>query len=223
MRPDYLKVFVSFADSPCAECGEPLAEGDFLFLRDDRKPICLNCADLDHLIFLPSGDTALTRRAVKYSVLSAVVLKWSRARKRNERQGVLVEPPALEKAEHECMADVDARAKQRERAAKQREKLDREYVQRFAEHIRKLFPHCPAGTERGIAEHACLKHSGRVGRSAAAKNFDDNAVKLAVRAHVRHTETEYDQLLARCYDRDEARGMVSDAIDEVLSKWESNE
>jgi hypothetical protein len=54
---------------------------------------------LDHLIFLPSGDAALTRRAGKYSTLSAVVLQWSRARKRYERQGLLVEEAALQRAE----------------------------------------------------------------------------------------------------------------------------
>jgi len=46
------------------------------------------CADLDHLIFLPSGNTALIRRARKHSILSVVVLKWSRALKRYGRQGL---------------------------------------------------------------------------------------------------------------------------------------
>ncbi len=223
MELEYIKVYVSFSDSPCGECGEPLHSGDFIFLGEDRKPICLACADLDHLVYLPAGNAALTGRAGKYSTLRAVVLKFSKARKRNERQGILVEQLALEKAEQECMADSDARAMQRERAAKRREQLNHEYVQRFAERIRMQFPHCPAGTEIEIAEHACLKHSGRVGRSAAAKSFHENAVTLAVVAHIRHTETEYDQLLALNYDRHEARDMVSDAIADVLSKWKSNE
>jgi hypothetical protein len=60
---------------------------------------------LDHLIFLPSGNAALTRRAGKYSTLSAVVLQWSRARKRYERQGLLVEEAALQRAQKECLAD----------------------------------------------------------------------------------------------------------------------
>ncbi len=223
MKPDSLSVFVSFGDSKCAECGEPLDKGVFLTLRKDRMPICLTCADLDHLIFLPAGDTALTGRAGKYSTLSALVLKWSKARKRNERQGLLVEPRALENAEQECMADSDARARQRESAARRRADLDREYVRRFAEHIRKLFPHCPAGKEKKIAEQACMKYSDRIGRSAIAKNFDENALKLAVVAHIRHAETEYDQLLAQGLERFNARAMVNDAVREVLSKWESDD
>ncbi len=223
MKPDSLSVFVSFGDSRCAECGETLDRGVFLTLRKDRMPICLTCADLDHLIYLPAGDAALTGRAGKYSSLSVVVLKWSKARKRNERQGLLVEACALEKAEQECMGDSDARARQRESAARRREELDREYVRRFAEHIRKLFPHCPAGKAREIAEHACMKYSGRIGRSASAKNFDEDAVKLAVVAHIRHSETQYDRLLAQGLERFNARAMVNDAVREALSKWESDD
>jgi len=61
----------------------------------------------------PSGDAALTRRAGKFSTLSAVVLKWSRARKRYERPGLLVEEPARQRAEQECLADAEVRARRR--------------------------------------------------------------------------------------------------------------
>ena len=81
---------------------------------------------------------------------------------------------------------------------------------RFAERVRALYPKCPLGTEQVIAEHACLKYSGRVGRSAAAKALDENAVRLAVTAHVRHAETSYDELLATGWDRHDARREVED-------------
>ena len=61
-----------------------------------------------------------------------MVLKWSRARKRYERQGLLVELGALETAEQECLDDNEARMRRRERAAERREELDRQYVERFA-------------------------------------------------------------------------------------------
>ena len=70
-----------------------------------------------------------------------------------------------------------------------------------------------------IAEHACLKYSGRVGRSAAAKSLDENAIRLAVVAHIRHVETDYDTLLASGYDRHEARSAVETAVNRVLSQW----
>ncbi|MGO8752410.1 MAG: DUF2293 domain-containing protein [Thermoguttaceae bacterium] len=69
-------------------------------------------------------------------------------------------------------------------------------------------------------EAICLKYSGRVGRSAAAKQFDPAAVRLAVIAHVRHKYTKYDELLARYDDRQEARSEVRSRIDEILEKWE---
>jgi hypothetical protein len=50
---------------------------------------------MDHLVFLPSGDAGLTRRAHRTSELSAVVVRFSRSRKRYERQGLLVENAAL--------------------------------------------------------------------------------------------------------------------------------
>jgi hypothetical protein len=59
-----------------------------------------------------------------------------------------------------------------------------------------------------------------VGRSAAAKDLDENAVRLAVAAHVRHTETDYDALLARMVERRNARAKVRDDVAEVLNRWE---
>ena len=90
-----LVVFDILRESKCADCGKELLGGDFLFVEGER-PLCLTCADLDHLVYLPRGDTALTRRARKHSTLSAVVVRFSRVRKRYERQGVLVEESALE-------------------------------------------------------------------------------------------------------------------------------
>jgi hypothetical protein len=149
-----------------------------------------------------------------------VVLRWNRTRKRYERQGVLVELEALESAEAECLADQDVRARRRERAAVRRAELDQEYVRRFAQKVRQLFPNCPRDTEIAIAEHACLKYSGRVGRSAAAKDLDEKAVLLAVVAHIRHLETNYDQLLAQGQDQHAARAEVRGAVDAVLASWE---
>ena len=215
-----LKVFISTSDSSCDECGEDLGRRAWITLTKDKGALCLACADMDHLIFLPSGDTALTRRARKHSTLVAVVLKWARARKQYERQGLLVETQALEQAERECLVDSEARARRRDREATRRTELDRKYVEQFALRVRELFPRCPAATEIAIAEHACLKYSGRIGRSAAAKSFDENAVKLAVVAHIRHVETPYDELLARGVERWEAREQVRAAVDQVSAQWE---
>jgi len=216
--PD-LKVFIAAGEPTCGECGGALDRHAWITLAGERGALCLTCADLDHLVFLPAGDVALTRRARKHSGLCAVVLKWSRARKRYERQGLLVEEDALARAEAECLGDADARARAREREAARRAGVDREYLERFARRVRELFPHCPLGAESAIARHACLKYSGRVGRSADAKALDEQAVRLAVAAHVRHAQTRYDVLLASGHERHEARRQVQAGVDQVLATW----
>jgi hypothetical protein len=218
-----LKVFISSRASTCGECKSELGTRAWIFLAPDRGALCLACADLDHLEFLPCGDHALTVRSRKYSTLSAVVLKWSRSRKRYERQGLLVERPALERAEQECLGDAAAREQRRARAEARREEADREYVEQFARRIRELFPGCPVRREEDIADHACRKYSGRVGRCAAARDLDPEMIELAVRAHIRHALTRYDELLAGGCERHEARATVEDMVRETIHAWRNNE
>jgi hypothetical protein len=218
-----LKVFISHRDSRCDDCGEELGRQAWITLEENKGALCLACADLDELVFLPTGDAALTRRARKHSVLSAVVLKFSKARGRYERQGLLVEENALAQAEAECLADAEARERRAHRQRERSAELDRAYVQEFAERIRQLFPHCPGRREVEIAEHACRKYSGRVGRSASAKSFDEGAILLAVAAHIRHRETNYDRLLAKETGRRDARAQVKDKVDKVMRRWSHNE
>jgi len=84
-----------------------------------------------------------------------------------------------------------------------------------------MFLFCPRGREVIIAEHACLKYSGRIGRTASAKDLEEKAVLLAVIAHIRHIETPYDRLLAMGYDRRDARSRVEARVDEIISSWGS--
>ena len=214
-----LKVFITNQDSTCDECGEKLGHHAWITLVENKGALCLSCADLDHLVFLPAGSAALTRRSAKYSTLSAVVLQWSRARKHYERQGLLVEEAALQRAEQECLEDADVRARRNERQAERRDELDQEYISSFAKRVRELFPNCPAGREQVIAEHACQKYSGRVGRSAQAKSLDEKSILLAVIAHIRHAETNYDEFLARGLDRSLARDEVREEIDQLVAQW----
>ena len=186
---------------------------------DDPGPLCLACADLDHLTFLPAGDAALTRRAKKASGLSAVVVRWSRTRKRYERQGVLVEDTALEEAEQQCLADEEARTRRRERDRERRAAEDVELAANMASEIRRLFPRCPAERAEAIARHTSLRGSGRVGRSAAGRSLDETALTLAVVASVRHENTNYDFLLMSGVGRAEARDRTRPAVDQVLACW----
>jgi len=71
----------------------------------------------------------------------------------------------------------------------------------------------------GIARHTALRGSGRVGRSAAGRSLDADALTLAVVASVRHQDTDYDDLLMSGVPRAEARDQIRPAIDRLLATW----
>ena len=192
-RPAELVVVSPLGDFTCSVCGEE--QGGWLIM-EDGGPVCLDCADVSHLVFLPSGDAALTRRAKAGSRLSAVVVRFSRARKRFERQGVLVVERALERAGE----DLALRA-------------------RMAEEIVRLFPGCPPERAQSIARHASVRGSGRVGRSAAGRALEPQALELAVAAAVRHEDTGYDELLMSGIARETARAQVRGEVAHVLDGW----
>jgi hypothetical protein len=217
-RPDEIVVFSVLRASVCGSCGAEIAKGELLRMEKER-PLCLTCADLDHLVYLGAGDAALSRRSRKHSTLAAVVVRFSRSRKRYERRGLLVELVALELAEQECLSDHEQRARARERAGLARERADAGYVQAFAEQIRACYPNCPAHEADAVAHQACQKYSGRVGRSAAARQLDPAAITLAVTAHVRHRHSQYDKLLAQGWDRSDARQTVAGVVQTLLERW----
>jgi hypothetical protein len=214
-RPPDLVVINAVNEWFCAECG---VTGDLLIM-EEPGPLCMSCADLDHLVFLPSGDPALTRRAKKASGLSAVVVRFSRARKRYERQGLLAEQPAVEAAESECLADEEARERRRRRDEVRRAEGDLGFQADFAHAIQEFFPGCPPERATAIAAHAVLRGSGRVGRSAAGRKLEPQAVTLAVVASIRHSDTRYDSLLMAGVERTEARDQVRSEVDRVMEEW----
>ena len=219
-KDEIIQVFMSDKDFSCSKCGISLENKELLPSAAGNGVLCMRCAGFGHLLFLQSGDPALSRRARKYSKLSAVVLKWNRQRRRYERQGLLVGRDAVAKAESECLSDNDLREKRKIRETAKRAMADREYIEQFTEKIKEFFPACPKGREIEIAEHACQKYSGRIGRSSMAKELDRRAVRLAVIAHIRHAETEYDELLMSGRRKKTARADIEEHLDKVLKSWE---
>jgi hypothetical protein len=213
--PDLVVIDPLHDDWTCHECGDT---GGLLMMAGPG-PICLACADLDHLAFLLAGDATLTRRAKKASALSAVVVRFARARKRYERQGILVEQEALELAEQSCLADEELRSRRRERDSERRAGQDEELVEQLRAEIRRLFPGCPPGRAKAIAAWTGVRGSGRVGRSASGQALEPRAVERAVVASVRHQDTDYDRLLMGGVPRDEARARARSEVDAVLQKW----
>jgi hypothetical protein len=131
---------------------------------------------------------------------------------------VLVEPDALRRALEACERDASSRQAGRVVQSRRRVVEDDKLRERFKSKLIELFPACPDKTADEITRHACLKHSGRVGRSAAAKELDPQAIELAVRAYVRHRHTDYDLLVAGT-DRHDARFRVANQVENFLEKW----
>jgi hypothetical protein len=96
---------------------------------------------------------------------------------------------------------------------------DQWFIASFVSAIRSAFPSCPTAEAKQIADHACQRYNGRIGRTAAAKALDPEAVRLAVIAHIRHTHTRYDRLLNGLRDRRDARDDVREEVNTVLSQW----
>jgi hypothetical protein len=216
-RPPDLVVVWALKDWTCTECS---GTGQLLIM-EDPGPLCMACADLDHLVYLPSGNAALTRRAKKASRLSAVVVRFSRTRRRYERQGVLVEEDALLRAEQESLADEDARRLRQQRDAERRAAADIDLQAALGREITRLFPGCPPDRAEAIARHTAARGSGRIGRTAAGRALDPEAVTLAVAAAVRHDDTPYDELLMTGLSRTEARQRVHPDLQRILDAWRS--
>jgi hypothetical protein len=109
------------AESLCSLCESHVSKGSFwpAIAAPFVSPARTSTTSRSYL-----GDAALTRRARKYSTLAAVALKWSRARKRHERQGLPVEEQALQRAEAECLNDAEGGQGAADREAERRAELD---------------------------------------------------------------------------------------------------
>ena len=98
--PDLVVIQPLNSEWTCHRCG---GTGGLLMM-EYPGPACLRCVGLDDLEFLPAGDALLSRRVKAKSTRCAVVVRFSRSRRRYERQGLLVEPQALADVQHDLVA-----------------------------------------------------------------------------------------------------------------------
>lgn len=204
----------------CSKCRKSIALGQAYVAESEKhKGTCFACSPFSGLSFLKPGNAALTRRSKKHSTLCGVVFEWNRRRKRFERRGQYVEASAIIQAEKECAEDAADRQLKNQKAALVRAEKDKQYIADFSRAIRELYPNCPKNREVEIATHACEKYSGRVGRTAKAKEFDKKMIDLAVEAHIRHKETNYDNQFGQGKGKRQIRSEVKQDISTVLRHW----
>lgn len=204
----------------CSACKKPVLLGkEYVAETENHRGTCLSCSPFAKSAFLEPGNAALTRRSKKHSSYCGILFAWNKRRKRFERKGQYVEAKAIAKAEIECKEDAEKRAEKNAKAAIKRIAEDKIYVAEFSKAIRKRYSNCPKNREVAIAKHACEKYSGRVGRTANAKQFDGDKIDLAVEAHIRHKETNYDSQFNKGKTKRAIRSLVKEDITKVLRKW----
>jgi hypothetical protein len=204
----------------CQRCKRPVPKGDrFVAEAEDKRGTCFNCSPYTEAVLLAPGDAAMTRRSKKHSSYCGVLYFWNQRRKRFDRKGQYVEAKAIELAKEECEADAEKRAKSNKKAAIKRAADDIIYIDAFSKAIKQRYPNCPKNREAEIAAHACEKYSGRVGRTANAKQFDEEMIDRAVEAHIRHAETNYDNQFNKGKTKRAIRVDVKEDILKILVDW----
>jgi len=221
MAKESFNIFLSRKEKQiCSICYTIIPKGhQFVAESEKSKGTCFKCSSFRHYSLLPSGNAAMTRRSKNHSARCGVVQEWNLRRKRYERKGQYVEPNAIVLAKAECEADQIKRDSKNAKAAIVRGIKDKVYVIDFSKAIRKRYPNCPLNREIEIAEHACEKYSGRVGRTASAKKFDAKMIDLAVEAHIRHTETNYENEFGKGKRKKEIRFNLKFEIKAKMSQW----
>ena len=78
--------------------------------------------------------------------------------------------------------------------------------------LRHIAPRIPPHEFDAVIDHA-------MGSAGLRKASPENAAWLSLVAYVRHTFTDYDDLLRQDYDQDSARHFVASEMQSVLARW----
>ncbi|KJK63014.1 Uncharacterized conserved protein DUF2293 [Aspergillus parasiticus SU-1] len=165
-------------------------------------------------VFVPKGDVYVTRncRANTKESERTVYTVYDKTGKRT--LGIRV-PSDIYAAVLESAA---ATAETRANAVKLRDEKDLAHSRQI---LRTQFPLMPAESLEAILNHAFLKGSGRVGRTATQS--DERKADLAVEAHIRHTHTPYESMLHAGAGREEARDAVWGLVKAIKTAWEGGD
>ncbi|KAJ3567210.1 hypothetical protein NPX13_g6849 [Xylaria arbuscula] len=96
-------------------------------------------------------------------------------------------------------------------------KRDKSIEERFRGSILDTYPCIPPEDLSTISRHATANGAGRVGRTGKLETT--TKAILAVRAHIRHTKTDYEALLKSGTSRESARDKTAQKITDVEHEW----
>ena len=180
--------------------------------------------------FVPSGNAFLTRK------LKRLGPHWILLRKHNEYTytvGILCPSKNVAEAKRLEIESSSKRERGREKSKRSREKAERQYQMELGGLMMSYLDF--SGKNHKLAEkicgaasaHAAEIGSGRVGRTKQI-SMEERAI-LAVRAHIRHNYTSYEENLAKEAPFDKDWGAVamikaeaSEQVDEFIKKHRGN-
>ncbi|KAJ5396295.1 uncharacterized protein N7487_010598 [Penicillium crustosum] len=168
----------------------------------------------DGYILVPKGDVYITRHCRSKTKESEriVYVVYNRTGKRT--LGIRVP----EEIHTEVLKSAAATKESRANAVQVRDAKD---LSKSRELLKSEFPLMPKETLKIVLEHAFLKGSGRVGRTAMIS--DEKKTLLAVEAHIRHVHTPYEKLLDEGVSRKDAREQVWPTVQAVERAWQGCE
>lgn len=162
-------------------------------------------------VFVGKGDVYKTRNCRKLTHEAGHPVHVVQATNKSKTTlGIRVPRSIHEQVLAEAAATKDARASavvRRDRALEDKTRVE----------ILRLFPQIPLRHLEDILRHTLAKNSGRVGRTGTTSLAE--AARLAVCAHVRHTFTDYDNMLKNGVEGEKARTMVFPAVKEKIEEW----
>ena len=176
--------------------------------------------------YLPSGDTFVTRQVKAAGVYWTVWRPRGRNRDHRRKLGLYVPEATIAVARERARETEERRAKQRITNQASRGKAEERYRAELAEAVRAWLDFAPQHARlvdeiaAGVADHAAVVGSGRVGRTRLL-SLDERAA-LAARAYIRHRYTDYEERLDQfgLLDDDvhrESRPLLRSSVDEFLA------
>ncbi|KAI1420715.1 hypothetical protein F5Y12DRAFT_771647 [Xylaria sp. FL1777] len=159
--------------------------------------------------FVPKGDPYLTRNCRRQTQQSHQLV-YAVVNDQKKHIGIRV-PYHIHAAV--LQSESTTRLARRQKVRKHDESLEK----RFSEAIRKSFPRIPHEELRMLMRRATAKGEGRVGRTGTIGIAEK--ARLAVQAHIRHTKTNYEELLRSGCNRESARAQTSQRTFDLLREW----
>ncbi|KAB8256070.1 hypothetical protein BDV32DRAFT_105663 [Aspergillus pseudonomiae] len=190
----------------------------FGLIPRSTEPFEKNCFEKEPFatgyVFVPKGDVYVTRNCRTNTKESerTVYTVFDKTGKRT--LGIRVPSDVYAAVLESAAATAETRAN----AVKLRDEKD---LAHSRELLRTQFPLMPAESLEAILNHAFLKGSGRVGRTATKS--DERKADLAVEAHIRHMHTPYESMLHAGASREEARNAVWGLIKAIKTAWEGGD